>query len=427
MSSTHADMNTQANSPHQLKRSIGLWLLCFYGLGNILGAGIYILIGKVAAVAGYQLLIAFFLAGTVAAFTALSYAELASRYPVAAGVAVYLQEGFRCRPLSTIAGVLIAMAGMLSAATILKGFTGYALQFMPWSAEMILFVALSALVVLAIWGVTESVMVAAILTVLEVIGLMIIVFLGAGEWQHVLDILHAMTQFSGEESISSIVPGILLGALLAFYAFIGFEDMVNLSEEVKSPEHTMPRAIIIALIISTLIYAAVAVSALTIMSPDALGKSEAPLADVYRTATGDTPWLISAISLTAVVNGALIQIIMASRVFYGMGRRKWLPRILATIHPRTRTPVTATILVGMIILLFAWFIPLVQLASYTSQLVLIIFLLVNLALIRIKQEEKKVLQTHLEDQTEGIRFSMIIPILGVIGSVLLFVGSLITK
>ncbi len=394
-----------------LSREIGFWLLCFYGLGNILGAGIYVLVGKVAGHAGYFTLISFFIAGLVASFTAFTYAELSSRFPVAAGVAVYLQEGFGKVWLSVIAGLTIALAGMLSAATIVKGFAGYAQVFLTFPGELIIGVVLAILVLIAIWGVAESVMTAAFLTLLEIVGLLIIIKLGSAHLDKIPEIISSLPPITDGE----IWPGIVMGAFLAFYAFLGFEDMVNLSEETKNPEKNMPRAIIFALLIATIFYAFVAISAMLIMSPEQLSASEAPLADVFQIATGKSPVLITAISLGAVINGALIQIIMATRIFYGMSNRNWLPDILSYIHPKTKTPIVSTILVGLIIFALASWFPLIKLATYSSFLILIVFMLVNLALLRIKQRPV---------QVNTRTYPIWIPVCGAIGSLLLLIGQI---
>ena len=404
-------INHQTPKKSSLSREVGLWLLCFYGLGNILGAGIYVLIGKVAGHAGYFTLISFFIAGLVASFTAFTYAELSSRFPVAAGVAVYLQEGFGKAWLSVISGLAIAMAGMLSAATIVKGFAGYAQVFLTFPAEIIVGIILSILVLIAIWGVAESVKTAAFLTLLEIIGLLIIITLGYGHLDKIPEITSKLPAITEGE----IWPGIVIGAFLAFYAFLGFEDMVNIAEETKNPERNMPKAIIFALVISTILYALVAISAMLIMSPDRLAASDAPLADVFQIATGKSPVLITVISLCAVINGALIQIIMATRVFYGMSNRQWLPDILGYIHPKTQTPVIATILVGLIIFVLTTWFPLVTLASYSSFLILIVFMLVNLALLRIKQQPAK---------PEARIYPVWVPVCGATGSLLLLIGKL---
>lgn len=404
--------DSQTPVTKSLSREIGFWLLCFYGLGNILGAGIYVLVGKVAGHAGYFTLISFFMAGLVASFTAFTYAELSSRFPVAAGVAVYLHEGFGKAWLSVTAGLFIALAGMLSAATIVKGFSGYAQLYLPLAHEIIIGMILIILVLIAIWGVAESVFTAASLTLLEILGLLIIIALGYNYLDKIPETISALPVITEGE----IWPGIVMGAFLAFYAFLGFEDMVNIAEETKNPERNMPRAIIVALLLSTLLYALVAIAATLIMPPDQLAASDAPLADVFQTATGKDPVLITVISLVAVINGALIQIIMATRIFYGMSNRDWLPDILSYIHPKTQTPVVSTIIVGLIIFaLAAWF-PLVTLATYSSFLILLIFMLVNIALLRIKKRPV---------QENARIYPVWVPVCGAIGSMLLLAGELV--
>jgi amino acid transporter len=180
------------------------------------------------------------------------------------------------------------------------------------------------------------------------------------------------------------VQGVFLGAFLAFYAFIGFEDMVNVAEEVKQPQRNLPRAILLALGLSTLLYFAVALVAVSAVAPARLAASGAPLAYLYQQATQAEPRLITAISMLAVVNGALIQIIMVSRVCYGMGNRGWAPGWLARVHPVTRTPLIATVLVTVLVMLVALWLPLESLARATSFFILLVFILVNLSLWRIK-------------------------------------------
>ncbi|MEN8214739.1 MAG: amino acid permease, partial [Pseudomonadota bacterium] len=363
-----------SNTPTSLKRGLGFWLLLFYGVGNILGAGIYVLVGKVAAEAGYYVPLSFMLAAFIAAFSAFTYAELSARYPFAAGEAVYLQKGFGKAWLSSAAGLLIALAGILSAATIARGFVGYLQLFIDtpaWLAIVALVVMLGSV---AIWGIAESVKMAAFFTLLEIIGLLLVIATGSFQLERlpgVIEELPALNQWR-------LWPGIFFGAFLAFYAFIGFEDMVNVAEEVREPEINMPRAILWALIITTLLYAMVSLIAVVNLTPAQLAASNAPLADVYAAATGRKPVVISLISLFAIVNGALIQIIMASRIFFGMSRRGWLPAILGEVSERTRTPVIATLLVTAAILVLALWFPLVKLAASTSYLILTVFLLVNL-------------------------------------------------
>lgn len=364
----------------KLSREIGITLLLFYGLGNILGAGIYVLVGKVAGISGYFSVFAFFLACIIAVFTALSYTELASRYPVSAGTAVYIQEGFGSKNFSLAIGILITAAVLTSAATIAHGFAGYLSQLTAINKELSIFLLIVALVAIAILGIKVSVVVASILTLLEIFGLLMIIYYG---FDKIASPTISFTEFIPSFEFSDISV-IILGAFLAFYAFLGFEDMVNIAEEVKEPSKTFPIAIILALAISTLLYILIVIVALETLSLDELQNSTAPFSDIYTRLTGEEPLTISIIGSFAVVNGALVQIIMASRIIYGMASRSWLPSVFAKVSLRTKTPIISTLLVGLITLVFSLLFDLISLASYSSMLILIIFSLVNVALIRIK-------------------------------------------
>jgi len=369
-----------------LDRSLGLGLITLYGLGNILGAGIYVLIGEVIGVAGVGTPLAFLAAAMIAALTAFTYGELAARFPVSAGEAVYVQEAFDRRWLSMVVGLLIASAGMVSAATLSRGFTGY-FQVIVEAPDALLIVCLvAALGFVAAWGIRSSARVAATLTLIEAGGLIMIVVVAGDSLDAVPELVPRMLPTGGEVAVS----GLVLGALLAFFAFIGFEDMINVAEEVEHPERNLPLGILIALCVSTLLYLLVILAALTSIPVDLLAGSEAPLAVVYERATGKSPIVISGIGLLAVVNGALVQIIMAARIFYGMSVKGWLPRALGVVHPRTRTPVTATVVVCAIVAMLALWIPLVHLAGLTSFLVLAIFGLINSALIVLKRRQPRI-------------------------------------
>ena len=401
------------NSKTTLKRSLTLPLITFYGLGNILGAGIYALIGKVAGEAGYYAPISFVIAAIIASFSALSYAELSARYPVSAGESVYLYEGFQLRWLSMAVGLVIVAAGIMSSAAIAHAFAGYfkviAGSYIPLIQNLPSALILSSLLViltaLAMWGIKQSVAVASFLTLLEIIGLSLVIWVGVEQMPRLQQSYEAIPDLAF--NFSSI--GIFAGAFLAFYAYLGFEDMVNVAEEVKDPQRNMPRAIFLAVIISTLLYATVAIVAVLLVEPQQLALSEAPLADVYIAATGKAPVVISLIGVFAVVNGALIQLIMASRLLYGMGHRGWLPVWFSRIYSPTRTPINSTLVVAALILFFAILLPIVTLAEMTSFLILIVFALINLALIKIKKQHP---------QPEGVRvFSLWIPRLGFVTAV----------
>jgi amino acid transporter len=365
-----------------LRRSLSPTLLTLYGLGNILGAGIYVLIGKVAATAGVFTPWSFLLASLVAGLSAFSYAELSARYPFSAGEAIYLYEGFGLRHLASAAGLLIIVAGIVSAAAIARGFVGYFQQFLQLPAALIMVTLVVALGSLAIWGIVESVRVAALFTLAEIFGLLLIVKVAFPEPAALTATLAAMLAPVEARHWN----GILLGGVLAFYAYIGFEDMVNVAEEVRDPVRSLPRAILCTLAISSLLYMTVALVAVSAVPLELLAGSDAPLALIYARAVEAPPVLISIIAMVAVVNGALIQIIMASRVAYGLARQGWIPSILASVNPRTRTPAIATLAVSGLVLLMALWLPVETLARITSLLLLAVFALVNLALLRIRRK-----------------------------------------
>ena len=369
----------------ELKRSLSLPLVTLYGLGTTIGAGIYVLVGKVAADAESHAPLAFLLASLLVAFSALSFAELSARFPRSAGEAIYVHEGFGRRGLALATGLLVVLAGLVSCATISRGFVGYLQALVTLDPLFVLVTLIVALGALAAWGIAESVSFAAFLTLIEIAGLIFVIW-------------------SGRESLATLpdrwpelVPpveagawlGIFSGSVVAFYAFIGFEDMVNVAEEVKDVSRTLPLAIVTTLVVTTAVYLALGLVAVLTVSPGELAASEAPIALIIeRSGAGDGRW-ISVIAILAVLNGALIQIIMASRVLYGLASRGWLPARLASVHPRRKTPMTATLIATLIVLGFALALPLETLARATSLVTLVIFALVNLALWRIKGREDR--------------------------------------
>ena len=381
MSSMSSPANSAEKQQASLKRALSLPLVTFYGLGNILGAGIYVLVGKVVAHAGIFAPLSFLIAALLACLSAFAYAELAARFPLSAGEAVYVQEGIGIQSVSALVGLLIILAGIVSAATILRGFTGYLQVFLPVHDMAALLVLIVLLGGLAAWGISESVFVAALITVVEIIGLLLIIGVAAPG----LAQLQPLAADFSPLLETGVWNGIFVGGFLAFYAFIGFEDMVNVAEEVQQPQRNLPRAILVALAVSSLLYFLVALAAVTSVPGELLATSDAPLAFLYAYVTGREPVLITLISMFAVINGALIQIIMASRVCYGMGRKRWLPAIFARVHNVTRTPVIATLSVALLVLIMALWLPLETLAKATSYFLLVVFSLINLSLWRIKR------------------------------------------
>ncbi len=363
-----------------LKRSLSLPLLTLYGLGTTIGAGIYVLVGKVAAEAQSHVPLAFLMASLLVAFSALSFSELSSRFPRSAGEAIYVHEGFGRRHLALATGLLVVLAGLVSCATISRGFVGYLQAFVEIDPRLALVLLILGLGALAAWGIGESVSFAAVLTLIEIAGLVFVIWSGKDS----LVTLPARWREFVPPAEAAIWLGIFSGGVVAFYAFIGFEDMVNVAEEVKDVSRTLPLAIVTTLFVTTAVYLALGLVAVLTVAPAELAASDAPIALIIeRSGAGDDRW-ISIIAILAVLNGALIQIIMASRVLYGLASRGWLPARLASVHPGRKTPILATSLATLIVLGFALALPLETLARATSLVTLAIFALVNLALWVIK-------------------------------------------
>lgn len=372
------------NNKPELIRRLSLPLLVFYGIGTILGAGIYVLVGKVAGEAGFYTPIAFMLASLLAAFSAFSYAELAARFPRSAGEAIYIEEGFGIKRLSILVGLMIVTVGVISVAALAHGFAGYLNVFFDFPESIIVICLVLFIGSVCAWGIGQSVMIASIMTIVEIIGLLIILYVGRDAFSLVSVKLPEMIPPLN----TSVWAGIFMGSFVAFYAYLGFEDIVNVAEEAIKPRVNIPLAIIISLIITTIFYILISIIAILLVSPDELSSSSAPLAMIYTITTGQSPIVITIISLISVVNGALVQVIMASRVLYGMSRKKWLPEKIGEINPVTHTPLIATALITLLIIFFALIFPLLSLAKITSFITLLIFMLINFALLKIKYSKK---------------------------------------
>ena len=364
-----------------LKRVLSMPMLVLYGLGTTIGAGIYALIGEVAGSAGVYAPVSFLVAGTLAAVSGLSFAELGARMPSSAGEARFVREGLNSAVLALIVGLLVIASGVVSSAAVTNGFAGYFMELTdaPRLASVAGVVIL--LGALAAWGIGESVAVAAVLTLIEAGGLLLVIWAGSNAVVEPLP------------SFGELVPplelaawgGIFVGSFLAFFAFVGFEDMVNVAEEVKDVTRVMPRAIIVTLVVTLVLYVALALVAVRSVPVEELAASQAPLALVYSRATGWSADPISMIAVLATVNGALIQIVMASRVLYGLSAQGQLPAAFGRVNARTRTPIVATVTVTAVVLVLALAFRTAPLAQATAFIVLCIFSLVNLALWRLKR------------------------------------------
>jgi APA family basic amino acid/polyamine antiporter len=364
-----------------LRRVVSLPWLILYGLGTTIGAGIYALTGVVADRAGMLAPWAYLLAAFIALFSALSFAELGSRFPRAGGEAVYVREGFgRVWPSVTV-GLLVVLAGLISAATVSVAFVGYLGEFVALPRAGVVVVVLLGLGALAAWGVKESVTAAGLLTLLEIGGLVAVVLYGGDRMAELPERSEEIFTF-GPSSWQAVGSA----AVLAFYAFLGFEDMVNVAEEVKDVRRSLPTAILVTLTVTTLLYVLVGTVSVLAVPPAELAASEAPLVLVFER-SGGPGWVLAGIGIFALLNGALIQVIKASRVLFGLAGQGGVPALFGRVSGRTHTPVVATALATAFAALLAATLPLETLAEATSLVTLVTFALANLALLRVKRRD----------------------------------------
>jgi amino acid transporter len=293
-------------------------------------------------------------------------------------------KGFRSRGLSRAVGLLVIAVGLVSAAAIASGSVGYLRHFIDLPPPPLLALVVFAMAAIAAYGIVESTMFTAILSTIEIGGLVVIImaaFLVEPE-----PIAAAIT-VAASAADPAWWPGILAAGLLAFFAFIGFESLANVAEEARLPHRTMPLAILLTLGISTFLYMALAAAAVIVVTPAELAGSPAPLSLVFERATGLPPRIMSLIAILATLNGVVVQLIMVSRLMHGMAGLGTLPALLGRVNVRTRTPLTATATAAVLVYLAALALPLERLAEATSLISLVIFALVNLALIVIKRRD----------------------------------------
>ncbi len=367
--------------PH-LKRSLTLPYVVLYGLGVTIGAGIYVLVGEAAGRAGHQAPIAFIIAGVVMLFPAAAFAELAGRLPFAAGEARFVNEAFGKDWLTLAVGLAVTGVGIVSSAAIGLGSAGYVASLTGGSLHLAYAVIIIIVATVAAIGIRESILVAGLFTIIEVGGLIAII-VGA-----LIDDPHLFTRLPEIAPVSwdtATLAGIAGATLLAFFAFIGFEDMDSLAEETRDPQRTLPRAMFITLIVSMALYVLVTAIAVLAVDPETLARDTAPLATIFHRVTGAPGAVIALIAIVATLNGVIVQIIMASRVLYGLASQRRLPAVLARVHPRTGTPVVATAVAAALILGLGLTFPIGPLAEWTSRITLGIFILVCAALIAIKR------------------------------------------
>ncbi|CDN54323.1 Amino acid transporter [Neorhizobium galegae bv. officinalis bv. officinalis str. HAMBI 1141] len=395
----------------ELHRVMGPGLLLLFIVGDILGTGIYALTGQVAKQVGGVVWLPFLIAFVVALLTAFSYLELVTKYPRAAGAALYTHKAFGIHFVTFLVAFAVMSSGITSAATASRAFasnfaTSLSLDLGAWGVPLIAvgFIALVAAVNFR--GVGESVRLNVLLTVVELTGLLIII--GIGFWAIAGgqgDVSRAWT-FATPENSGVFWP-VVAATTLAFFAMVGFEDSVNMAEECKEPSRMFPKVLLTGLALTGLIYVLVAISAITLVPANELGQGETPLLKVVQAGAPGFPiGIFAIITMFAVANSALINMMMASRLIYGMSREGVLPQVLGKVHSGRRTPYIAigfTSLLAVALILFAGGVP--ALGGTTALLLLCVFAIVNVAVLVLRKDTV---------ENKHFRTPTILPVLGAI-------------
>jgi len=358
----------------KLKRSLGLLEATFYGVGIILGAGIYALIGQAAGMTGNSLWISFVIGGLISSITALSYAELSAMYPKVAAEFVYVKKAYGSKLFAFMIGWLLIFTGVVSVATVALGFAGY---FKAMTGFPIIPIAMVLILILSFVnfrGIKESSNVNIIMTLIEVIGLVVIIALGIGSVGKV-NVFEMSKGFSG----------VFAAAALIFFAYLGFEEIVNVSEETRQPKKNIPKALILAVAITTILYVLTALSIVSIVDWKDLGASDAPMALAASKVLGSNAFtFISLTAFAATISTVLGLIIVTSRMIYGISRDKSLPKFFSLIHKDRKTPWSAIVVVMILSMIFVLFGNIALVANITSMGAFITFLVINLSLIHLR-------------------------------------------
>lgn len=401
-------MTSTDTAPSGLRRAVTGPLLYLFVLGDVLGAGVYALIGEMAGTAGGLVWLSFAVALAMAMLTAASYAELVTKYPRAGGSAVYAEKAYRSPLVAFLVGFCMLAAGVVSAAGLSLAFTGdYLTAFIdvPQVPAAIVFLAVVALV--NAWGIKESLRANVVMTAVESAGLVLVIVLGA--WvigRGDADLGGAFTP----PADTTVTLAVLGSALVAFYSFVGFETSANLAEEIRDVSRVYPRALFGALATAGAVYVLLGFVAPAVVPPDDLAGSSGPLLDVVRAAGFVSPELFAAVALVAVANGALLTMIMASRLAYGMARQGLLPSAVGRVLPRRRTPGVAILVTTAVSMVLAATGELVDLASTVVLLLLFVFLSTNVAVLVLRRD-------HVEH--EHFRAPTALPVLAVLSCIVL--------
>jgi APA family basic amino acid/polyamine antiporter len=360
----------------ELRRELGLTEAVVYGVGLILGAGIYAILGEATGATGGSIVVSFLLAAVVASLTGLSYAELASLFPRAEGDYIYVREAFGRELLSDLTALGRLLMGVISSAAVALAFAGYLSAFVPAPALPVAVALVVAMAAINFWGIRLSTRLNVLFTAIEVAGLLVVVWVGSGSWADARP-LHVARGLSG----------VVYASFLIFFAYLGFGSIVNLSEETEDATVTIPRAIVLSIGITTLLYVLVGLSAVALVDWRVLGQSASPLAVVAAAGWGPAgAALVGVIALFSTTNTVLILQISTSRLLYGVSKAEYhvFPAVFSRVHPSRQTPHYAVALVGALTLPFVFLGDVGLVASLANVMLLVVFVLVNAALLTLR-------------------------------------------
>jgi basic amino acid/polyamine antiporter, APA family len=396
---TTATAHANGSGGPGLARAIGPKLLVFFIIGDVLGTTIYALTGTVSERVGGALWVPFLIAFVVAFLTAFSYLELVGKYPRAAGAALYTNKAFGSPFFTFLVAFTVMCSGITSAASAAQAFGGRNLEAIVgelpgWATALVVVAFLLMLAAINLRGVGESVRVNVVLTCVELLGLAIVIVLGVLAVANGAGDFSRLGEFAAEAPDDSIFsqPAVILAVssatALAFFAMVGFEDSVNMAEETVDPPRTFPRAMLLALAITAAIYLVVAVLASSLVPSAQLAEAESgALLRVVQTAAPAFPAIVfAAITLFAVTNTALINMMMASRLLYGMANERIIPGVFGRVHPERRTPWFAIVVTSALAVILVLILDISALGSMTSLLLLVVFTIVNIAVLVLRRE-----------------------------------------
>lgn len=373
----------------KLKRCLGLWEIVVYGVGLILGAGIYVLIGAAAGIAGNMVWLSFLMAAVVAGLTAMSYAELSTMFPKAGAEFVFVKAAFGSDSLAWIIGFCAVIIGFSTASAVAVGFARYLTFFISVDTLWLAFGLILAMSVINFWGIKESARINALATTIEVGGLMLVILVGGYQIIAGTIPLADLLQFpqASETAAHTFLPVVSAGALI-FFAYMGFEDIANIAEEAENPQNILPKAFVYSLAISTVIYVLVVIVAVSVVPYQTLAAADQPLSLVVQTLIGGSaPNFMAIIALFATANTVLITLIVSARMVYGMANDGSLPSFLARVHKSRQTPWPAIIVIAFISVLFLSFKKIEVLASISDVGIFILFFMVNVSNIALRYRQ----------------------------------------